>query len=193
VTPLQKVAMGLVLVVVDAFFYGYDAIPDPLGWLLVVFGVLQLRDLLRGSGTLLGVAGLAAVVSLVVYPPQIGDAVTPSMGWLLSLPQLAFTFLLCRALADGGTRAGDPDARRFGVLRWVFLALAALPALVFGGRVAVLAGPTLIASVLAAVYLIYLLFKVSKRPWTGAPAQPSRGRVTPGEQSPGKPPGSGQE
>jgi hypothetical protein len=49
VTPLQKVAMGLVIVLVDAFFGGYDAVPDPVGWAMVLAGVLPLRARLDGG------------------------------------------------------------------------------------------------------------------------------------------------
>jgi len=47
VTPLQKIAMGLVIVLVPAYFPAhphpawavYDAVRDPGGWALVVAGV----------------------------------------------------------------------------------------------------------------------------------------------------------
>ena len=45
-TPVQKVAMGLVLVVVDAWFAGFDAVPDLLGWVLVLLGLHGLRTAL---------------------------------------------------------------------------------------------------------------------------------------------------
>jgi hypothetical protein len=166
VTPLQKVAMGLVIVLLDVPFHGYDAIPDPLGWVLVVVGVLQIRELLRGSGTLLAVAGLSLVVSLVVYLPQVGAHLSPSMGWLLSVPQLAFTFLLCADLARTGAGADAPEAGRFRVMRWVFLVVAAAPTLALGAHLDRLVVPIATLAVLATVYLVYLLFKVSQRTWT---------------------------
>lgn len=54
--PLSSVAMGLVIVVLVARFGGYDALPDPLGWLLVLWGVRRLPD----PALLLRLAALAA-------------------------------------------------------------------------------------------------------------------------------------
>jgi hypothetical protein len=161
VTPLQKVAMGFVIVVLDAPFAGWDGVPDPLGWALAVAGLLALRGRLRGGDTLLGVAVLAGLVSLATYPPAVAAALDPSLGWLLSLPQLAFCILICGAV---GPRAEDL-AGRFGVLRWVFLALVVAPVLVFGGGLDALAVPTAVVAVLADVYFVYLLFRVSRRPF----------------------------
>ena len=49
-SPLQKIAMGMVIVVGTALFPAhpspaweqYDALPDPLGWLLVLLGTVAL-------------------------------------------------------------------------------------------------------------------------------------------------------
>lgn len=161
VTPLQKVAMGFVIVLLDAPFGGYDGLPDPVGWGLVIAGLLTLRQLLRGTDTLLGVAILAGLVSLATYPPAVGAHLDPSLGWLLSLPQLAFSVLACSALA-----APNPDLeRRFLLLRWVFVGLAVAPVLVFGGRLDRLTAPTAVVAVLADLYFVYLVFRVSRRPF----------------------------
>jgi hypothetical protein len=157
VTPLQKVAMGLVIVLVDAFFGGYDAVPDPIGWALVITGLLPLRPRIESGSGLLMLAGLCLLVSLATYPPAVADLLDPSGGWALSLPQLALSYLLCTALAPiSGELAG-----RFLVLRWVFVALAAAPVLVLGGGVEVLRSPIALVSVGANLYLVYLLFRAS--------------------------------
>jgi hypothetical protein len=167
VTPLQKVAMGFVIVLLDAPFGGYDGLPDPVGWGLVIAGLLSLRGLLRGADTLLGVAILSGLVSLVTYPPAVGEHLDPSLGWLLSLPQLAFSLLTCSALAPP-----NPDLeRRFLFLRWVFVALAVAPVLVFGGGLDRLTTPTAVVAVLADLYFVYLVFRVSRRPF-GVPGHP---------------------
>lgn len=153
--------MGLVIVLVDAFFAGWDAVPDPVGWALVVAGLLALRGRVHGTDTLLGTAVLCGVVSLVTYPPAVGAHLTPSMGWLLSLPQLAFGVLTCSALAP----YAEELAGRLRILRWVFVALAVAPVLVFGGHLVALATPTAVVAVLADLYFVYLLFRLSKRPF----------------------------
>jgi hypothetical protein len=159
VTPLQKVAMGLVIVLVDAFFGGYDAVPDPVGWGMVIVGLLPLRARIDGGSGLVWVAGLCLAVSLVTYPPQVSGRLDESGGWALSLPQLAFCYLLCTALPPvAGWLAG-----RFHVLRWVFVAGAAGPVLVFGGGVEALRSPLALLVVGADIYLVYLLFQASRQ------------------------------
>jgi hypothetical protein len=157
VTPLQKVAMGLVIVLVDALFGGYDGVPDPLGWVLVLAGLLPVRDL-RGIPGLVGTAVVCLLVSLTTYPPQVADRLSDPGGWALSLPQLVFAFLLCTALLPHvGAIAG-----RFRLLRWLFVVVAVGPVLVLGGGVEVLREPLAFLVVAAQVYLIFLLFRCSK-------------------------------
>ncbi len=151
--------MGFVIVLLDAPFAGYDGLPDPVGWGLVIAGLLALRGHLRGAETLLGVAVLSGLVSVVTYPPAVAAHLDPSLGWLLSLPQLAFSLLTCSALAPHA----DELAGRFLALRWFFAALAVAPVLVFGGGVDALTTPTAVVAVGADVYFVYLLFRVSKR------------------------------
>ena len=40
--PLQSIAIGLVIIALRAEFGGYDALADPVGWLLVLLGVRSL-------------------------------------------------------------------------------------------------------------------------------------------------------
>ena len=150
--------MGLVIVLVDALFGGYDAVPDPLGWALVIAGVVPLRDRFGHGTALLATAWISLAVSSATYLPQVSGALDESGGWALSLPQLAFSFLLCTAMAPAaGWLAG-----RFNLLRWVFAVLAAGPVLVFGGGVEVLRDPLALVIVGANVYLVYLLFQASR-------------------------------
>ncbi|MGZ4485795.1 MAG: hypothetical protein ACXVW8_15830, partial [Nocardioidaceae bacterium] len=161
-TPLQKVAMGLVIVVLDPLFFGgWDGLPDPLGWALVIAGLLALRPAVRNTDTLLWTAVLAGAVSVATYPPQVTAALAPSVGWLVSLPQVAFCLMLSGALAP---YAGDLE-RRLSLMRWVFLAVALFPVLVLGGGVERLLVPTAALAVLSTLYLVYLLFRLAGRPF----------------------------
>jgi hypothetical protein len=148
VTPLQKVAMGLVIVVVSARFAGYDALPDPVGWALAL-------------------AVTAGVVAVPLWLPAVADRVAPSGQWAASLPQSLFCIVLCTGLAQVADRAGDGtghrEAVRFGLLRWAFVVVAAGPVLVYGGGVTALAAPLAVLAVLANLALVYYLFKVSRR------------------------------
>lgn len=156
-TPLQKIAMGFVIILVDASFSGYDGVPDPLGWALVIAGLMPLRSVLDNASALVLLAATCLVVSLATYPPQVTERLNESGGWALSLPQLAFSFVLCGALAPvAGWLAG-----RLRVLRWVFVVLAVGPILVLGGGMEILGDPLALLIVGANIYLVYLLFQAS--------------------------------
>lgn len=156
-TPLQGIAMGLVIVLVDANFGGYDGVPDPLGWLLVLWGLTRLHQVVAESRGLLALATLCLVVSVVTYPPQVAERLDESGGWALSLPQLAFSFALATAL---GPVSGWLE-KRFRVMRTVFVALAIAPAIVIGGDLEALRSPLAFVVAAANVYFVYLLFQAS--------------------------------
>lgn len=156
-TPLQGIAMGLVIVLVDASFGGYDGVPDPVGWLLVLWGLGRLRTVVAERRGLLVLAALCLVVSIVTYPPQVAERLDESGGWALSLPQLAFSFALATALAP---LSGWLE-KRFRVMRGVFVVLAVAPAVVIGGDLEALRSPLAFAVAAANVYFVYLLFQAS--------------------------------
>lgn len=158
--PLHAIAMGLVIVLVDAPFGGYDGVPDPVGWLLALWGVRRLRGVVPDHRLLLAPAVVALLVSAAIYPPVVLDRVDESVAWALSLPQLVFSWLLCDALAT----VAEPYARRFRVLRTLFIALAVAPAVVIGGGLDALRTPLALAVAAAGVYLVYLLFRASSEP-----------------------------
>ncbi len=181
-TPLQKVAMGLVIVFLSARFAGYDALPDPIGWGLAVAGLVPLRARLPQGGSLLALAAIAGVVSVPLVVPEVNEALTPSGQWGVGIPQTVFCLLLCISLATLAERADEPEAKRFGLLRTAYIAVLALPVLVYGGGVDALATPMAVLSVLSNVALVYYTFKVSRRPYVtdaaptpDASADPSAG------------------
>ena len=164
---MQRVAMGLVLVLLDASFNGWDVLADPLGWALVLAGVLPVTELLGGRVALTAV--LAFVTSLVVYPPAVVEALDPAVAWALSLPHLAFVVVLCLALAE---RLAD-FARRFRVVAVVMVVVGLAPVLVLGADLLVLAGALAFVAVVTQCYLVYLLFRVHRLvpgPGTAEPA-----------------------
>lgn len=156
-TPLQGIAMGLVIVLVDASFGGYDGVPDPLGWLLVLWGLARLRAVVAEGRGLTTLAALCLVVSAATYPPVVAERLDESGGWALSLPQLAFSFALATAL---GPVSGWLE-KRFRVMRSVFVALAVAPAVVIGGDLESLRSPLAFVVAAANVYFVYLLFQAS--------------------------------
>ncbi|HSV39767.1 MAG TPA: hypothetical protein VLI04_13500 [Nocardioidaceae bacterium] len=175
-TPLQKIAMGLVIIVIEARFgEGWDGLPNPLGWLLVLAGVRAAHGHVPNTGSLGGLAGLALLISAVTYPPGVVDDLDPAAAWLLELPQLAFMVVLCFSLASVLGRSG----RWFKPLGWVLLAVglgaaAAGQAQEEGDE----APPEVVAVAtgweIGRIALVTMLFMASNRPETGAEPRPVR-------------------
>jgi hypothetical protein len=170
--PLQSIAMGLVIVALHATFGGFDALPDPLGWLLVLLGVRALPAELESKRTLLGLAALAGAVSIPLWIPAVSDALydtDPSLLWAVNLPQLGFGGLLAHVLAR---RAADAEDTRAAAWLRVevtgFVVVTLLPILVWGAGVDALAASAYVAASLVLLALIWMLFSWSSRPWAGA-------------------------
>lgn len=174
-SPLQQVAMGLVIVALTAQAGGYDLLPDPIGWALAIGGVVRLRERLPSAGALLGLAVLAAVVGLRPYLGLIGSELDaeldPALQWAASLPQVLFCLFLARALA---TLARDPGpgiapdeyrARWFSALTLAFGVVALAPAVVIGGGLEDAYGIVAFVAVLCLLTLVYQLFRVHRQPW----------------------------
>jgi hypothetical protein len=166
--PLQSVAMGLLVVALTARLHGYDALPDPVGWVLVLLGLHRLEL----SRVLAGLATVALVVSVVLWWPPAQDgllALHPSLWWVATLPQLATCALLCRALGVRALRAADGRSAAWLRTVTVLLFLSAVaPVLAFSAD----ASDDGLAAVYAAaagvvLLLIVLLFSCAARPWAG--------------------------
>jgi hypothetical protein len=176
--PLQSIAMGLVIVVLVARFHGYDALPDPVGWLLVLLGVRALPPAVPHRDNLLRLAGLAGAVSVVVWFPAVTDALydaDASLAWAANLPEVLFGALLCHALAAtadegamGSAGADSKAARWLRLTRTGMLVVAVLPVLVFGAGLTAFETTSYVAAGLMAVLLICLLFTYAGRSWAVA-------------------------
>jgi hypothetical protein len=189
VTPLQKIAMGLVIVLLPAYFPAhphpawavYDALPDPLGWALVVAGVWALAagsDLELTTVKWLAVAAL--LVSVPLWFPQLNHLLVPKYNpdaqvsgqWFLSLPQTLFGLFLARQLGRAGELNTPRDhyvAGRFGVLTWGYAVLVVLPVVAYGGGVKSLETPSLVLIGLVNIAFIYYLFMANRRTFLGGP------------------------
>ena len=110
------------------------------------------------ASTLIPLAVVAGLVSLVGLRPGLVEDLPESAGWLLSLPQVAFSYLLCTEVA---ALVQDPLARRFRGLRWAFVVVGVGPVLLYGGGVDVLLVPLALTAVAAGIYLVWLLFRAS--------------------------------
>jgi hypothetical protein len=186
-SPLQRIAMGLVIVLVPANFphdphpawQFYDALPDPIGWLLVLYGVRALRAHLDVD--IVGwLAWVAFAVSVPLWFPQVNhllapeynDSIQVSFQWFLSLPQTVFALALARTIGREAELRTPRDryvAGRFGVLTWALGALVVLPVIAYGGGVDRLVNPTLVGIGLVNVVFVYYLFRVHRKEWLGGP------------------------
>ena len=186
-SPLQRIAMGLVIVLVPANFPHephpawefYDALPDPIGWLLVIAGVRALRPYLDVD-VAHWLAWVAFAVSVPLWFPQVNhllvpeynDAIEVSFQWFLFLPQTVFSLVLARTIGRAAELRQPRDrfvAGRYGVLTWAFAALVVLPVVAYGGGVDSLVNPTLVLIGLVDVAFVYHLFRVHRREWLGGP------------------------
>lgn len=152
--------MGLVLVLLDIRFEQWDAIPDVLGWVLVIGGLVRLRDLVE-TGWLLGLAAVAGAISVPLVDGSVAESLPPSTGWLLSLPEVVFSILLATELARLLVEERPDLAHRFRVLRWAFVVVAIGPVLLFGGGLDVVLVPLAVLAVGSHVYLVLQLFRAS--------------------------------
>ena len=186
-SPLQKIAMGLLIVFLPAYFPGhphpewafYDALPDPIGWILVLIGVRELsRHLDVDVARWLCVAALA--FSIPLWFPQVNHLLVPkynpsievSFQWFISLPQMAFGLALVRTIGQAGVLQKPRDtfvAGRFGVLTWGLAASILLPVIAYGADVKPLVNPSELLIGLVDAVLVYYLFRVHRRTWLGGP------------------------
>jgi hypothetical protein len=192
-SPLQKIAMGLIVVFVPANFeiahHVYDGLPDPLGWLLILSGMNALRSYLDVE-VAYWLAWVALLVSVPLWFPQLTEHLpeipkhldtarrldqatkAASIAWAFSVPQSVMSLLLVRAISQEGIAQEPRDtfaAGRFGVLTWGTAAVLVLPPIAYGGDVKNLITPTLIGIGLVNAAVIYYLFRVHRRTWLGGP------------------------
>ncbi len=199
-TPLQKIAMGMVVVLVPANF---PRDPRPLT------GASTTRWPTRWAGCWSSPAsGRSRAPSTSTWPggwpcspswsacrcgsrrishhllPHQGAGAEPSdlevtpYQWFASLPHIGFCLALVRSIGRDALAQSPRDrfvAGRFGVLTWGFVAAAVLPAVAFGGRVAGLQAPSLLLLALVDLVFVYYLFRVHRR-MLGGRARAGRAR-----------------
>lgn len=167
--PLQSIAMGLVIIVIIPRIGGHDALPDPVGWLLILFGIRALPQHLVRREALAALGGLAAAVSVALWFPTVTDALyaaDASLGWVANLPQIGFTALLCHVLAHEASQAGDARAARWLlVTRTLVIVVGLLPVVVFGAGMLDLEVTSYVAATASLLLLTWLLFTYASRPW----------------------------
>ena len=156
---LRLVFWGLVLVVVDLKAGGIDWVPDPLGWLLVFVGLLQLRALHVAFDLAAAAGAVGCAVSTLV-------ALDFHAPWLTSADTAATTGLVF-ATCTGLVRTYPREAVLANAVRWSDLALTLLllPLTWWSGELGpavVLVLVILLLDLVAFVFFMVLLWKASQ-------------------------------
>jgi hypothetical protein len=170
--PLLLVALAYVPLQVRAEFHGFDALADPVGWLLIAMACGVLPADVPRRRVIVPVALLATVTSIALWPAAWNDRVLdldPALLWAISLPGLAWSILFCLAIAYVAHR--DLMASLlWKYLAGGFVATAVLPIIVLGGEVHALEGSYAAVSTLAQLALFVLALVHAWRPWAMVPA-----------------------
>jgi hypothetical protein len=165
--------MGLVIVLLTAPVHGFDVLPDPFGWVLVLVGLAQLP--LPQRGGLRALATLSLLVSVTVWFPGARDSLNVTdlaLAWAAGLPELATVIALAHALAQQARLAGDQRARTWlQTAVTLFVVVVLLPPVVLGGGLHGLDDALGVVGSLTLLLFVVLLFRYAGRPW----AQPTAG------------------
>lgn len=165
--PLLVVALALLIIVIRSDFKGYDALPDPIAWLLIAVACAAFPEDTPRRGAVVASAALAMVASVASWPADWHDKVVdldPSLAWAIALPSLAWSALFCLAVAHLA------QAQLSAHVMWTyvaygFVAAIVLPIVVFGGGVNSLEGTYAAIIVLSQVALFALALMHAWKPW----------------------------
>ena len=115
--PLGRVVIGFLLVMLDVRIEALDLLPDAVGWVVVLAGLVPLSARSRGFGAAAVAAGVGLLLALVALVSLPG----PVLGTLEAIAETVVVFGTCT-----GIRAlvADPRARRTADrIRWADLAI----------------------------------------------------------------------
>lgn len=160
-TALQTVVMGLVIVFLDVPPDGFDWVADPFGWLLVILGLAALKGAVPNHVGLTITAWVCLAFSIVSWPEGSPATLTPTIGWLFSIPTLAWCFLIADAVADA---TGGRLRLVMLTLRNAFAVVTPLPGLVYLAGLDWLSVPAEVLILAANVLLVVALWAASSQP-----------------------------
>ncbi len=153
---LQTVALGLIVVFVDVG--DPDWVADPLGWLLVLIGIAAVKEKVPDYGYLALTAWVCLGLSVVTWPPNSVPTLDSTLGWVFSLPTLAFCYLLADSLYD----VTVPNlAQWFRLICWAFAVVAVLPLLPVAFDWEWLATPATVAAIVLNAVFVLSLFSAA--------------------------------
>jgi hypothetical protein len=170
--PLLVVALALVIIVIRSDFHGYDALPDPLAWLLIAVASAAFPPDVPRRGALIASALLAMLASVASWPSRWNDEIVdldPALAWAVALPSLVWSALFCLAVAHLAKSRQLSAHIMWTYVGYGFVAAIVLPVVVFGGGIDSLEGTYAAIIVLSQVALFALALMHAWKPWALIP------------------------
>jgi hypothetical protein len=171
-TPLGAVVGGLVLVFVDLRFDGLDVVPDVLGWLAVLVGLVRLA----GSHPGFAVAAAASALGFLQSWGQVAVEPGELLRGLETVAQTVLVFAVCTGLRgvvpDERTRVTADRIRwiDLGLTLLVVLALAVLSLGTYDGAATSLLVLVIVLAIGVYLWFLVLLWGNRERPELGGRA-----------------------
>jgi hypothetical protein len=122
-TPLARVAWGFLIVVIDFRVDGFDVVADPLGWVLVLAGLLPLA----GRSGWLTAAAVAAGAGFLLSIPQALAEPGPGLAAVHGLVETVLVFGTCTGIMQLVADRPRATANR---IRWADLGIVSVGILV---------------------------------------------------------------
>lgn len=176
--PLLLVFLGLLIIQVRAGFNGFDALPDPVGWLIIALACRALPADVPRRGLVIGTALVSAAVSVALWRDEWNDQVRDldeSLLWAITLPGIVWSILFCLAISHLA-RSELVSSLLWQYLAIAFIVTAVLPVLVFGGGADWLESTYASVSALAQLALLLLSLLHAWRPWAGFEREPTESK-----------------
>ncbi len=171
--PLPWIAAGVLVLFLIVRVRGYDVTADPVGWLLMLYGVSRLPFEPTSRTALLGTGAISAAIALFLWLPAGTDALLaadPALAWAAELPRFAFVALLAHGLARFAAAAHDDEAAVWWRIDLAAAVLAgALPALWLGVDLDWLAVPAGLCAIGTLVLTGVLAVAHHRRGWAQLP------------------------
>lgn len=167
VKELQTVALGLIIVFLDVG--SPDWVADPIGWLIVLVGIASGKEQLSDYGYLALTGWVCLGLAVVTWPPESVPHLDSTLGYVFSLPTIAFCFMLSDSLTD----VTRPEvAGRFRVLCWAYAVVTVLPLVVLLMEWDSLQTPATILAIVVNVAFVLALFSASDEDALAATDEP---------------------
>lgn len=162
-TPLARLAWGLILVAVDLRInHGIDLVPDPLGWWLAAVALVDLSDHHRAFVLAARLALVAALLSVPDFIAPGGSVLVLGGGVLvLAVAVATLTGIAETASAALAERARAIRAWTVGLTALLALTLALAAVEPASGVLVLVAGS---ADFVVFVWLLAFLFRTAKDP-----------------------------